>query len=109
MIVDLPGGKGKVELAPDPVIERHGREVIFRAPLGGTARYVEPIATDLSCSTATAVALHYRTAATAQPTAVLEGVPSMNVAASPARTEAGSFPDTSLRALSSPSPLRVIR
>lgn len=59
LIVDLPGGKGKVELAPDPVIERHGREVTFRAPLGGTARYVEPIATDLSCSTADAVAFRY--------------------------------------------------
>jgi len=60
LIVDLPGGKGKVELCPDPVIERHGREVTFRAPLGGTARYVEPIATDLSCSTAAAVSERFR-------------------------------------------------
>lgn len=59
LIVDLPGGKGKVELSPDPVIERHGREVTFRAPLGGTAKYVEPVATDLTCSTADAVARHF--------------------------------------------------
>lgn len=56
LIVDLPGGRGKVSLAPDPVVERQGREVVFRAPLGGTARYVEPPAPDLSCSTAAAVA-----------------------------------------------------
>ena len=59
LIVDLPGGKGKVELAPDPVLERHGREVVFRAPLGGTARYVEPVAADLSCPSAAAVAARY--------------------------------------------------
>ncbi len=63
LIVDLPGGKGKVQLAPDPVVERHGREVTFRAPLGGTARYVEPAMTDLTCSTRAAVARRWNISA----------------------------------------------
>lgn len=58
LIVDLPGGKGKVQLAPDPIAGRNGREVAFHAPLGGLARYTEPAeeGADLSCSTADAVA-----------------------------------------------------
>ncbi len=64
LIVDLPGGKGKVSVAADPVARRHGREIDFHAPLGGTARYVEPAATDLACSTAHAVARRYRIAPT---------------------------------------------
>lgn len=62
LIVDLPGGRGKVSLAPDPVLERRGREVVFRAPLGGTARYVEPAVADLACSTASAVASRWKIA-----------------------------------------------
>jgi lysine 2,3-aminomutase len=59
LIVDLPGGKGKIQLAPDPVAARAGREITFHAPLGGLARYADGEAA-LDCSTADAVAQRYR-------------------------------------------------
>jgi lysine 2,3-aminomutase len=58
LIVDLPGGRGKVQVAADRVAAKSGRKITFRAPLGGTADYVEgaPSAAALACSTADAVA-----------------------------------------------------
>lgn len=58
LIVDLPGGKGKVQVVADRIAAREGRSITFRAPLGGTSQYVEgaPSQRELACSTAGAVA-----------------------------------------------------
>ncbi len=49
LAVDLPGGGGKVTLQPEYVVERHGRETVFRNYRGQTYRYPEPEETDTSC------------------------------------------------------------
>ncbi|MBL8768564.1 MAG: KamA family radical SAM protein [Planctomycetes bacterium] len=43
LVVDLPGGKGKVPLTPDFVVERQGDDVWFESPIDGSAvRYRNP-------------------------------------------------------------------
>lgn len=49
LAVDLPGGGGKVTLQPNYVLERSGREVIFRNYKGDRFAYPEPEETDCSC------------------------------------------------------------
>ena len=41
-VIDLPGGKGKVPLVPDYIIEATPGRIHFRAPLGGEATYTDP-------------------------------------------------------------------
>ena len=48
LAVDLPDGGGKVTLQPDYVVERRGRETIFRNYLGERYAYPEPRETDCS-------------------------------------------------------------
>ena len=45
-VIDLPNGKGKVALAPDPVVRRDGRRIVFRTYLGEPCEY--PDAEDAS-------------------------------------------------------------
>jgi lysine 2,3-aminomutase len=47
--VDLPGGGGKVTLQPEYVVERRGKETVFRNFRGQTYSYPEPEETDCSC------------------------------------------------------------
>jgi len=49
LAVDLPGGGGKVTLQPEYVVERRGRETVFRNFRGETYSYPEPEETDCSC------------------------------------------------------------
>jgi lysine 2,3-aminomutase len=49
LAVDLPGGEGKVALAPDYVESRQAGGTWLRGPRGGRAFYPEPSAEDCSC------------------------------------------------------------
>jgi lysine 2,3-aminomutase len=49
LAVDLPGGGGKVTLQPEYVVERRGRETVFRNFRGEAYAYPEPEETDCSC------------------------------------------------------------
>ncbi len=48
LAVDLPGGGGKVTLQPDYVVEKRGRETVFRNYRGERFSYPEPRDTDCS-------------------------------------------------------------
>src|SRR6266481_9072773 len=48
LAVDLPGGGGKVTLQPDYVVEKRGRETVFRNYRGERYAYPEPEETDCS-------------------------------------------------------------
>lgn len=58
LIVDLPGGRGKISLTPDRILAHHDRTWHFRGPLG-EAQYTDPAPTDCSCPTTVAVAKAY--------------------------------------------------
>jgi lysine 2,3-aminomutase len=49
LAVDLPGGEGKVALAPDYVESREAGGTWLRGPRGGRAFYPEPSSDDCSC------------------------------------------------------------
>jgi len=49
LAVDLPGGGGKVTLQPEYVVERRGRETVFRNYRSEPYVYPEPEATDCRC------------------------------------------------------------
>jgi lysine 2,3-aminomutase len=42
LVVDLPGGRGKVPIGPDYVVRREGSQVILRAPDGAEVPYPDP-------------------------------------------------------------------
>src|SRR5262249_47403758 len=48
LAVDLPGGGGKVTLQPDYLVEKRGRETVFRNYRGERFAYPEPAETDCS-------------------------------------------------------------
>jgi lysine 2,3-aminomutase len=50
LAVDLPGGEGKIALAPDYVESREPHGTWLRGPRGGRAFYPEPTETALDCS-----------------------------------------------------------
>lgn len=49
LAVDLPGGGGKVTLAPDYVLERRPHETVLESYRGERYRYPEPRESDLTC------------------------------------------------------------
>ena len=54
-VIDMPGGGGKVPLAPNYLLSHSDKKVILRNYKGFIGSYPQPVETDCSCSTTSAV------------------------------------------------------